>query len=195
MLLFGNRTANNMKALFLLLLVSAAIAGEMLIIAITPSWGPVITYALFCLSLFAYWRASYLLEGTRSDRASNIAHAVMMLSFGVYFIWTGVDSVLSSTCSYSPPNGAHTRWSQELAAVTNELQAGSWCSALGFALILVGGGFLWPTMSLVGGRRLFTNLMLRQKKAVRESTQTTRIEPESPKGTNNDSRTMDERRY
>ncbi len=150
-----------MKWFFLILLGLVAFAGEMIFSeeTTTLSWlsidrvAGVVAYATFCLSLFAYWLASYFLEGATKDLGSDTAHAALMLSIGVYFIGVGVDAVISNDCGYSGPTGeTNMELVGLLAVVTQYLRERGWCPELGYAFLLLGGGFSWPILTLFPAR-------------------------------------------
>jgi hypothetical protein len=148
-----------MKWFFLALLVLIAFGGAMLIVKGTPHWlsydrlAAAVVVALFCLALFAYWRASYFLEGARQDQVSEFAHSIFLLSIGAFCIWLGGDIVISDACADPLPAGGTTgiQWADQLAGVTAYLQERGWCAALGYSFLLLGGAFSWPTLKLLFG--------------------------------------------
>ena len=102
-------------------------------------------FAVFCVSLFVYWLASYSLKGKVQDRLSSVAHTLLMLSLGLYFIRLGVDIELTDACVY--PLHSSLDGVDLLTAVTQYFQERDWCPALGYAFLLIGGTFSWPALN------------------------------------------------
>ena len=147
-----------MKWFFLALLVVIGFGVEMLIVGSTPHQlsadrvGFAVAFALFCFALFAYWRASYFLEGATQDRGSEFAHSIFILSIGAFCILLGADIVISDACAYPlPPGGTSSQWEHQLAEVTKYLQERGSCAALGYSFLLLGSAFSWPSLKLLFG--------------------------------------------
>ena len=147
-----------MKWFFLVLLGLIAFGVEMLIVGDTPHQlsadrvAAAVAYAIFCLALFAYWLSSYFLQGATQDRGSEIAHAILMLSIGAFFIVLGSDVVIADVCAYPlPPSGTDMESAQLLADVSQYLQERGWCAEWGYSFLLLGGALSWPTLKLFFG--------------------------------------------
>jgi hypothetical protein len=149
-----------MKWFFLILLGMLAIGVEMLIVGGAATShrlsadrvAGAVAFAIFCLSLFAYWLASYALKGAAQDWGSDIAHAMLTLSIGAFFILLGTDILITNSCVYSlPASGTFEKWEVEFAAVMSYLQEAGSCSVAGSLFVLLGSGFIWPTLKLISG--------------------------------------------
>jgi len=154
----ANGIASQMKWFFLALLVMIAFGVEMLIVGGTPHQlsadrvAAAVAFALFCFALFAYWRASYFLEGATQDRGSEFAHSILMLSIGAFCILLGADIVISDACGYPLARGERiTQWERGVAEVAKYFEERGWCAALGYSFLLLGSSFSWPILKLLFG--------------------------------------------
>ena len=150
-----------MKWFFRSLLVPFAPFGEMLIVEPNTGLPPYIrvdrvpgavTFLIFCLALFVYWRASYFARAETQERGLQIGHGLMMMSLGVFLGLLGIGFIVSSTCAYIPPGGEMTsEWSQVNAALTRDVESNGLCTELGYFCLLLGAGLTWPTLRLFSG--------------------------------------------
>ena len=142
-----------MKWFFLVCLGMLAVVGGMLLAAAAPRlWSDRaavdIAIVIFWLSLFSYWVASYLLTGALQDQMSELAHAAMMLSIAAFLLFLGMSTVITDSCAY-PAGRTIEKGEVEFVALLGYLQNEGLCAVAGYVSIVLGSGFLWPTMRLV----------------------------------------------
>lgn len=113
----------------------------------TDGAGIAASMVIFWLSLFMYWVAGYFLTGAVQDRVSDLAHATLMLSIGVFLIFLGTGIVITDSCVY--PAGLKLEQGEvQFVALLSDLQSKGLCAVVGYISIVLGSGFLWPTLKL-----------------------------------------------
>ena len=142
-----------MKWFFLVLLGMLAIAVGTLLVAMphrlwTDRGAVDVAIVIFWFSLLTYWVASYFLTGAVQDRVSDCAHAALMFSIGAFLIFLGLSTVITDACAY--PAGLKTEKREvEFVALLGYLQNEGLCGVAGYISIVLGSGFLWPTLKLI----------------------------------------------